>query len=330
MTQPEPGLQLEFRTARGGFSLELDCRLPGAGTTAILGPSGAGKTTLLRAVAGLERPTGRVAVGSEVWQDDAEGKFAPVHRRALGYVAQGDDLFPHLSVKQNLELGQRFVRAAERRVPWPKVVDILGLSAWMTRVPSELSGGQRRRVALGRALLTSPRLLLLDEPFTGLDEPVRVELGRALRRVGQEFAIPQLHVSHSLEDLLRVADHVLVLDQGRIVDSGSWKSVLDRGHHERLFPEGRGLRIESASGRFWIPEGHLLLSSGAPRSSSAVVSFEARIVRIETLSEGASRLHCSAALGSFRVHVTASQRTTLGAFENATIHVTASAWRSLD
>jgi molybdenum ABC transporter ATP-binding protein len=214
-----------------GFSLDVDVRLPGQGVSAMFGPSGCGKTTLLRCVAGLTRPaSGYVAVGGQVWQDDAAGVWLPTHRRPLGMVFQEASLFPHLTVQRNLDFGRRRVPAAERRVSLEQAIELLGIGHLLARRPAGLSGGERQRVAIARALATSPRLLLMDEPLAALDAARKAELLPWFERLARELRIPVLYVTHALDEVARLADHLLLLEGGRARAGpgppcwGSWTS----------------------------------------------------------------------------------------------------------
>ncbi len=204
----------------GRFVLDVAFTAPTRGITALFGPSGCGKTTLLRCVAGLQRMVGRLAVGSEVWQDDAQGRFLRAHERPIGYVFQEASLFPHLSVRRNLEFGLARTTPADRRVTFAEVADLLGVTDLLDRRPDGLSGGQRQRVAIARALLTSPRLLLMDEPLASLDRASRQEILPYLERLHDELAMPVLYVSHAADEVARLADHLVLLDAGRVRASG--------------------------------------------------------------------------------------------------------------
>jgi molybdate transport system ATP-binding protein len=219
-----------FRLVRGsGFVLDVEFAAPATGVTGVFGPSASGKTTLLRCVAGLERaPGGLVEVAGEVWQDEARGRFLPSHRRRVGFVFQEPGLFPHLSVRRNLEYGWRRTAAGERRVGMDEAVEWLGLAPLLARAPGALSGGERQRVAVARALLTSPRLLLMDEPLAALDATAREEILPYLERLHASLAIPVLYVSHSAAELLRLADHLLLLGGGRLRAAGPVAEVSTR------------------------------------------------------------------------------------------------------
>ncbi|MDZ7595072.1 MAG: molybdenum ABC transporter ATP-binding protein [Thiobacillus sp.] len=228
MNAPEPNrIEARFRVARENFTLEVDLQLPDRGITALFGPSGCGKTTLLRAIAGLERaPDGRLVVSGEPWQD--ADIFIPPHRRALGYVFQETSLFPHLSVRRNLEYGMKRVPENERTLHWDEVIDWLGLAPLIGQQPHQLSGGQRQRVAIGRALLSSPRLLLMDEPLAALDASARTEILPYLDQLHQRLAIPMLYVSHAVEEVARLADHLVCLEAGRVAWQGAAADGLAR------------------------------------------------------------------------------------------------------
>ncbi|QDF99889.1 molybdenum ABC transporter ATP-binding protein [Azoarcus sp. DD4] len=240
------GIRACFRLAYPGFTLDVDLSLPGRGVTALFGHSGSGKTTCLRCVAGLERAgKGLLAINGEVWQDSAHDVFVPTHKRALGYVFQEASLFPHLSVRRNLEFGQKRIAAASRRVAWDQAVELLGICHLLDRMPDRLSGGERQRVGIARALLTSPRLLLMDEPLAALDLKRKNEILPYLERLHDELDIPVLYVSHAPDEVARLADHVVLLDQGRVVAQGGLQQTLARLDLPTAFTEDAGVVIES-------------------------------------------------------------------------------------
>ena len=211
------------------FGLDVDLALPGRRVTALFGPSGSGKTTCLRAIAGLERAQGGyVAVNGEVWQDDARGLFVPTHQRALGYVFQEPSLFAHLTVAQNMAFGMKRVPAAQQRVSLAQAVELLGMAPLMQRKPGTLSGGERQRVAIARALATSPRILLMDEPLAALDAQRKAEILPYLERLHGELDIPVLYVSHAPDEVARLADHLVLLEAGRVTASGPTDELLTR------------------------------------------------------------------------------------------------------
>lgn len=211
------------------FSLDLDLHLPGRGVTALYGHSGSGKTSCLRCIAGLERaPEGLVRINDEVWQDSHKGLFLPPHKRALGYVFQEASLFPHLSVRGNLEFGLRRIARHQRRVDMAHATELLGIGHLLERHPQHLSGGERQRVGIARALLTSPRLLLMDEPLAALDAKRKSEILPYLERLHDELDIPLLYVSHAQDEVARLADHIVLLNEGKALASGPIGETLAR------------------------------------------------------------------------------------------------------
>ncbi|MEY2891935.1 MAG: hypothetical protein RJA98_1843 [Pseudomonadota bacterium] len=213
---------------RPTFTLDVALDLPARGVTALFGPSGCGKTTLLRALAGLERAQGRVQLGDDVWQDDAQQRWLPTHQRPLGYVIQEAALFPHLSVRDNLAFGQRRAGAEAQRFALDAVIDLLGIGPLLARRPATLSGGERQRVAIARALATAPRLLLMDEPLAALDAARKAEVLPYLERLQRELAMPIVYVTHALDEVARLADHLVLMDSGRTLASGPLSELLAR------------------------------------------------------------------------------------------------------
>jgi len=212
-----------------GFALAVDIELPDKGITALFGSSGAGKSTLLRVIAGLERGHGcNIRVGKDIWQDDAQGIFVPTHRRPLGFVFQDVHLFEHLSVQRNLEFGMKRVPPSNRKIAINHVIDLLGISHLMERRPATLSGGERQRVGIARALAASPRLLLLDEPLAALDMPRKLEILPYLERLNTELDIPMLYVSHAIDEVARLADYMVMLENGSLVASGAIGDMMTR------------------------------------------------------------------------------------------------------
>jgi molybdate transport system ATP-binding protein len=220
-------IRAHFTLQRDSFVLDAAFSAPAVGVTALFGPSGSGKTTLLRCIAGLEHAAGTLQVNGEIWQDDTQN--LPTHKRQLGYVFQEASLFPHLSVRANLDYGLKRTPLPERKVKLEQVVEWLGLSHLIGRGDaSSLSGGERQRVAVGRALLTSPRLLLMDEPLSALDTASKQEILPYLETLHQELKIPVIYVSHSLDEVSRLADHLVAMEQGRVIANGSLSEILVR------------------------------------------------------------------------------------------------------
>ncbi|MBC9073089.1 molybdenum ABC transporter ATP-binding protein [Thauera sp. CAU 1555] len=261
-------IEARFRVDRGGFVLDVDLSLPARGVSALFGRSGSGKTTLLRCVAGLEQAAGgRLVVNGETWQDGVT--FLPTHKRPLGYVFQEASLFPHLDAAANMRYGLRRTPAGERRVGWDEVIELLGIGHLLTRYPDALSGGERQRVALARALLTSPRLLLMDEPLSALDHARKQEILPYLERLHDELDIPVLYVSHAPDEVARLADHVVLMEDGRVVTSGGLQDTLARLDLPLAFAEDAGVVIEARVGhhderyhltRLDFPGGHVFVA----------------------------------------------------------------------
>ena len=235
-------LAIDIRLTRDEFSLRFDAELQLKGITAVFGPSGAGKTTLLRVVAGLEKgAAGRVALGDELWQDTDRRVMVPAHARHLGYVFQDGRLFPHLSVEGNLlfaaERAQRRNRGgrapeADARIAsetsMSAVVRALDLKNLLARKPDTLSGGEVQRVAMGRALLTAPRIMLLDEPLSALDLQRKAEIIPYVERLTGDFGVPVLYVTHNVDEVTRLASSMVLLAEGRMAAMGGVADILER------------------------------------------------------------------------------------------------------
>lgn len=238
-------LAARFQLTHPGFTLDVDLALPGSGVTALFGPSGSGKTSCLRCVAGLEPAArGRLVVAEETWQDSDRGLFLPPHRRALGYVFQDANLFEHLDVRRNLLFGWKRVAPGDRRLALEQIVELLGIEGLLARMPARLSGGERQRVGIARALLTSPRLLLMDEPLAALDAERKAEILPYLERLTRELALPILYVSHAPDEVARLADHLVLLEQGRVLASGPTSGVLARLDLPIALAEDAGVVLE--------------------------------------------------------------------------------------
>ena len=210
-----------FRGDLGRFRLDVAFTVPAIGVTALFGPSGCGKTTVLRCMAGLQRlADGFCAIDGDVWQDRT--RFRRPHERAIGYVFQEASLFPHLSVRSNLLYGapRGASSAGEGMVTFDEVLDLLGLEKMLDRLPHNLSGGERQRVAIGRALLSQPKLLLMDEPLSALDRLTKDEILPFLERLHERLALPVVYVTHDMTELERLADHLILLQAGKVVAAG--------------------------------------------------------------------------------------------------------------
>ncbi len=221
-------LEVDISHRQGAFHLQASFRSEGR-LTALFGRSGSGKTTLVNAIAGLVRPQrGRIAVDGVVLLDTEAGVFVPKHRRQIGYVFQEGRLFPHLSVKHNLQFGSWFTRGRESMAAsgFDAVVDLLGIRDLLKRRPGGLSGGEKQRVAIGRALLAQPRLLLMDEPLASLDEARKAEILPYIERLRDEAGVPIVYVSHAVREVARLATTVIVLEEGRVASSGPLRDTL--------------------------------------------------------------------------------------------------------
>ena len=248
-------LHLKIKMSRPVFELDLELQLPGLGITAIFGPSGSGKTTLLRAVAGLEKnQAGRIQIGSHVWQDTQQGIDLPTWQRPLGYVFQESSLLPHFNVTDNLNFGlKRAVKSSGNAqsvaaTALQDAIELLGIGSLLQRMPDQLSGGERQRVAIARAIAMKPKLLLMDEPLASLDAARRQEIFPWLTKLRDELKMPMLYVTHSTEEVTRLADHLVVLDQGQVKAQGPVGSVLTQVVNPVVVGEDAGALIEGCIG----------------------------------------------------------------------------------
>jgi len=242
-------VRANFKCQRDVFCLDIDLTLPGRGVTALFGPSGSGKTTCLRALAGLDRfPGGYCALGDTVWQDERQQKFMPTYQRNLGMVFQEASLFPHLSILGNLQFGQKRSATAQR-IGLEQAIELLGIGHLLKRKPDTLSGGERQRVGIARALAVGPDILLMDEPLAALDHQRKQEILPYLERLHGELDIPMVYVSHAPDEVARLADHLVLLDQGKVVASGPLNDVLSRIDLPdvlRVLGDDAGLVIEAS------------------------------------------------------------------------------------
>ena len=214
-------LRVDVTKQLGEFSIEASFASEGR-VTGLLGASGAGKTSLINIIAGLLQPDrGVITIDGETLDNTAEHIHVPVHRRRIGYVFQDARLFPHLDVRQNLDYGRRMNRLAEDPAARKRVIDMLDIGNLLDRRPGRLSGGERHRVALGRALLSQPRLLLLDEPLSSLDEERKEEILPYLMRLRDEAGIPMVYVSHDASEMRQLATEIVMLRRGRVTAFGN-------------------------------------------------------------------------------------------------------------
>ena len=241
-------LQLTAHLQRPGFTLNVSLELPAHGITVLFGPSGSGKTSCLRVLAGLEPSArARVVVGGQVWQDSERGVFVPVHRRAVGYVFQEASLFGHLTVEGNLRFGFDRTPAAERRHGWDHGLDLLGIRHLLSRRPHELSGGERQRVAIARALAASPRVLLMDEPLAALDAARKADILPWLEQLHEALDLPVVYVTHSVDEVARLADHVVLLEQGKVLAQGPVIELMTRADMPLAHGDSAGALVEAVT-----------------------------------------------------------------------------------
>jgi molybdate transport system ATP-binding protein len=224
MTTP---ITARFQLDYDAFKLAVDLSLPGSGITVLFGPSGSGKTTLLRCIAGLQRaPLGFMKINGTLWQDSEHDLFLPTHKRSLGYVFQEANLFPHLTVAGNLNFGLKRIGKSSNDLS--HILELLGIEHLIERMPDRLSGGERQRVAIARALALNPQLLLMDEPLAALDFKRKQEILPFLARLHQELNIPVLYVTHSQQEVAQLADHLVIMHEGKALASGPLSDTLSR------------------------------------------------------------------------------------------------------
>jgi molybdate transport system ATP-binding protein len=279
-------LHLQLKKKRAGFSLDVNIAAPTPGVVALFGRSGCGKSTLVNLIAGLLSPDdGRVDINGNVVFDSNANISLPVASRRIGYVFQDARLFPHYSVLGNLQYGLKRMRSSQV-IGQEETIALLGLQSLLARRPHELSGGEKQRVALGRALLSQPQLLLLDEPLASLDVARREEVLPYLERLRDRLAIPMVYVSHQFDEVLRLATHVVVLDNGRVAVEGTINTVslspalrsIIGSDSVGAVLDGRVLAINSENGlsEIAIGNGTLHLHAAAPVGSRVRVQLLAR------------------------------------------------------
>ncbi len=211
----------------GAFAIDVGFEAPAKGIIALFGASGCGKTTVLRCIAGLHKLPGKIAIGSQIWQDSESGTFLPAHARQVGYVFQEASLFPHLSVRDNLLFGARRVKTpTDPASPsFADVVDLLGIAPLLDRASTTLSGGERQRVAVGRAILSRPHILLMDEPLSALDRMTKNEILPYFEMLHERLRIPIVYVSHDMTEIERLADNLVLIERGRVRASGPLRDL---------------------------------------------------------------------------------------------------------
>ena len=272
MTTIDARLQLHYRD----FSLDVDLSMPARGVSVLFGHSGSGKTSLLRCIAGLEKAAGKLSIAGDQWQTD--GHFLPPHRRSIGYVFQEASLFDHLSVQGNLNYATQRADIATSPIDQQQAIDLFDIGKLLNRRPQQLSGGERQRVAIVRALLIQPRLLLMDEPLASLDMPRKQEILPYLEELKRELALPIIYVTHSADEVARLADYLVVMENGRAIATGTLANTLSRldfplrlGEETGVVLEGKVVernsewklaRIQFDGGELWLRDsGHALHSN---------------------------------------------------------------------
>lgn len=256
------------------FSLNVDLQLPGKGITAVFGESGSGKTTLLRCLAGLEKTMdGNIRVKGRTWQSSEV--TLPIHERRVGYVFQESSLFPHLNVSQNIDYGLKRIKPNERatynQVSYAQIIDLMGLNSLLDQFPAQLSGGERQRVAIARALLIQPDVLLMDEPLASLDAKRKQEIMPYLESMHEKLDVPIIYVTHSVDEVARLADYLVVLQEGVVIADGPLQEVLSNTDLPIQLGEDTGvvfeatvverdsewhlLRAEFLGGELWVRDG---------------------------------------------------------------------------
>ncbi|MCP4746514.1 MAG: molybdenum ABC transporter ATP-binding protein [Desulfobacteraceae bacterium] len=228
-------IDINIQRQHGSFCIQAAFNQQQSGVTALFGPSGAGKTSIINMVAGLIKPdSGHIIINGVPLYDSSKRINLPLEKRRIGYVFQDARLFPHLPVRSNLTYGMRLTPASERFIRFDDVVDLLGIGNLLNRGPCTLSGGEKQRVAIGRALLTSPALLLMDEPLASLDNSRKQEVLPFIECLCKAFSLPVLYVSHCLDEILNMAQYLVLLDQGKVKANGPIESLvnsLDMGRH---------------------------------------------------------------------------------------------------
>lgn len=276
-------LDADFTLRRGAFALNAQFRAPLSGVTAAFGPSGAGKSMLLSAIAGLKRiESGRIRLGASVLDDVEACVRTPTHQRGVGLVFQDARLMPHLSVRGNLDYALKRAPRARRPLALEEAAAYFDIAALLDRPTRNLSGGEKSRVALARALLSAPDLLLLDEPFAALDGARRRAFLETLRRMHKSFSLPMLVVTHQIEDAAALADHLIAVKSGEVLASGDFTEISQSAQFRALLDRhdiGAALRLGDEAVH-WVRADHVILANVEPYGLSARHVWPASVVNI--------------------------------------------------
>ncbi len=346
MHSPSSGdrqLSVRYQLSRADFSLDVNVEIASQGITGVFGSSGAGKTTLLRCMAGLEQPgSGRLVINGSVWEDSAAGIKRAPHERRIGYVFQEARLFRHLDVSQNLRYGEKRSGMQDSRIEFDHVVELLGLASFLKRSPATLSGGEAQRVAIGRALLRGPELILMDEPLASIDAARRDEVLPFIERLHADVGLPIIYVSHNIEEMCRICDQLAVMDGGRILLDGDLQSVLLQTEVPLLSGREAGVvisakveefaapdnltRVATSTSQLWVPGDNgppaselrlrvrandVSLCLQRPQKTSILNVLEATVIRIQEEASGTVLVHVRAGKDDLLARVTRRSRSEL-------------------
>ncbi len=329
-----------FQLDYGTFQLDANLNLLGSGISVLFGPSGSGKTTLLRCMAGLEQPPqGFLSVNGKIWQDSEQAVFLPPYKRQVGYVFQDANLFPHLTVFDNLNFGMKRVGRSFHGDDVQQTLQLLAIDRLLDRMPDRLSGGERQRVAIARALVLKPELLLMDEPMASLDFKLKQEILPFLIRLRQELDIPVLYVTHSLEEVAQLADHLVVIDEGSVLAAGPIADTLSRidlpmaeDKHAMMVWQGRVVehdadyhltRIDFSGAELYLPTvaagigesvrvqiyaSDVSITLEAPRATSILNVLPATITGIADMLNGQTVIKLEVSALPLLAHITCKSR----------------------
>ena len=346
----EARFQLDYGSS---FQLDVDLKLPNSGVSVLFGESGSGKTSVLRCIAGLQKPaSSRLEINDRVWQDSSQNLFLPAYQRPVGYVFQQANLFPHLTVSENINFGVKRLGRSHQPAALTDLIELLGISQLLKRYPVKLSGGEQQRVAIARALALNPEILLLDEPLAALDLKRKQEVLPYLQRLQQSLQIPMIYITHSLTEMAQLADHLVLLANGRVLAAGDLSSTLtqidlpwaqqrdasvvwpvtlvEHDHHEQLS------KVSFAGGELYLPLinaalGKLLrlqifardvsITLHYPAASSILNIISATITEIKQLEPGQVLLKLKVGESILLAHITAKSSRLLNLLVGGQVYV---------